>query len=290
MDRRSCLKYCGALLAGCGGGASFARAQTGDDSVQRQLRFAISIINPSATPLQNQTLWLYMPMKESTTQVLEGVRVSVPYEIQTDVLQQSVLKISIPTLPPLASKMVSVVADVRMRTSPVSSILPDPRIWLQAERFVESGHPKIQTQARLLLRDSAAETARAIYEWVGQHMKYAGYLADDLGALSALNDGRGDCTEYASLAVALARANGIPARVLGGYVADRSLAPRPEDYHNWAELHFEGAWRLLDAQKRNWLSPADQYVAFHIYRDQILNPIGLASRYAVDGQMQIRLF
>ncbi|MFC5473796.1 transglutaminase-like domain-containing protein [Paraherbaspirillum soli] len=118
---------------------------------------------------------------------------------------------------------------------------------------------------------------------------YAGYIADDLWALWALLQRSGDCTEYAYLAVALARANGIPARMVGGYVTDRNIAPRAEEYHNWAELYVDGAWRLLDAQKENWLAPVQQYIAFRFYRDSVINPVGLAHRFNVSGEMQVRL-
>ena len=117
--------------------------------------------------------------------------------------------------------------------------------------------------------------------------QYAGYLADDLGALSALEHRRGDCTEYADLVVALARANGIPARMVGGYVTDRDCGPRPQDYHNWAELYHEGAWRVVDAQKGICLEQGSQYVAFRIYRDAPINAVGLAHRYRLQGELQV---
>ena len=129
----------------------------------------------------------------------------------------------------------------------------------------------------------------AIYDWLRTNLHYEGYIADDLGAREALARRGGDCTEYASLAVALARANDIPARMMGGYVAADSLAPRAEDYHNWADVLVDGAWRVLDAQKSCWASAADDYIAFHVYRDLAINAVGLAHRFKVDGEMGLRL-
>jgi transglutaminase/protease-like cytokinesis protein 3 len=120
-------------------------------------------------------------------------------------------------------------------------------------------------------------------------MTDAGYVADDRGALQALIERKGDCTEYAYLAAALARACGIPARMVGGYVTDRNSAPRPEDYHNWAEVHIGGAWRLLDAQKQHWMAPTAQYVAFRFYRAESINPLGSAHRFRVEGDLEVRL-
>jgi transglutaminase-like putative cysteine protease len=117
-------------------------------------------------------------------------------------------------------------------------------------------------------------------------LSYAGYLADDYGALYALTNRRGDCTEYAYLATALARASSIPARMVGGYVTDRDITPRAGDYHNWAELYIDGSWRLLDAQKGNWLQPIDQYVAFRYHRVEMPNPLGTAHRFRIEGGLR----
>ena len=107
--------------------------------------------------------------------------------------------------------------------------------------------------------------------------------------MGALLDEGGDCTEFACLSVALARANGIPARRVGGYVIDRDSVLRPADYHDWAEVYFGGAWRLLDAQKGRWLEPAGQYVAFLYGQGKANNPIAPAQRFRVQGELEVRL-
>ena len=172
-------------------------------------------------------------------------------------------------------------------TTTQPQLLGDSSTWLAAERFIESDDLRIRALASELHRSMKMDTARTIYEWVQSNMTYTGYLAEDLGALQALLHRRGDCTEYADLVVALARANGIPARMIGGYVVDRDLAPRPQDYHNWAEVYLEGAWRLVDAQKGNWLEPVNQYVAYRVYRDAPLNLIGLAHRYRLQWNFKV---
>lgn len=55
----------------------------------------------------------------------------------------------------------------------------------------------------------------------------------------------GDCTEHAVLLAALARANGIPARVAIGLVYVPSL--QGFGYHMWNEVYVEGDWLALDA-------------------------------------------
>lgn len=188
-------------------------------------------------------------MAETATQKLGAVTVSMSHELSSDSVGHSIVRLAFPPVAPLASKVVSIIADVMLRDAPTPAPLPDPQAWLAAERYVEIGDPRIRTLAAELRGAEERETARAIYDWIRQHLQYAGYLPDDRGALDALTRRQGDCTEYAYLAVALARANGIPARMVGGYVADRNSVLRAKDYHNWAEVYFDGAWRLLDAQK-----------------------------------------
>ena len=257
--------------------------------VLRLLRFTLTATNPTPVSLEQQALWIYMPMRLTSTQALEQLTVSAPYELLGDALEHSIVKLSFDRVAPLASKVVSFTAQVRLAPQPAPSVLPDPRAWLGAQRFIEVDDPAIQACAAQLRRASAMGTASAIYEWVRGNLQYAGYLADGLGARVALATRRGDCTEYASLAVALARANGIPARMVGGYVAPGPIAPRPQDYHDWAEVYVDGAWRTLDAQKAQWSPHPAGYVAFHINTEAALNPIGLAHRFRVDGELQVRL-
>ena len=113
----------------------------------------------------------------------------------------------------------------------------------------------------------------------------AGYAPEDFGALYALRQRRGDCSEYACLVVALCRAAGIPARMVEGYVSDRSFAPKPMDFHDWAEVLVDGQWRVVDAQKGALLEKEALYIAFRYFRDKALNGVGLAHRYRVEGGM-----
>jgi len=60
---------------------------------------------------------------------------------------------------------------------------------------------------------------------------------------------KGDCTEHAVLLVALARAAGIPARTVSGFVYVSTLG-RTQDVlggHQWAQLYVHGQWVDFDA-------------------------------------------
>lgn len=287
MNRRDCLRSGIALLGGLAlAPLSFAQPRHG--AVPLQLRFTASLTNPLSDELRDQVVWLYMPVAETPTQKLDALKISTEYELLSDALGHSIVKLVFPRFAPLASKVVNIAAEVTLHGEPASTPLRNPSDWLGAERYIETGDRRIQALAAELACPTPSDTARAIYDWVRGHVEYAGYVADDMGALDALAQRRGDCTEYAYLAVALARANGIPARMVGGYVTERSITPRADEYHNWAEVYVDGAWRLLDAQKGHWLTPAEQYVAFRHYREDLANPLEGAHRFRVAGAVQLK--
>lgn len=292
MKRRACLVG----LAGLVGLTLFATAAPVAASAGvRRLRMTMTISNPHPHSLQAQRLWCYLPADLPPSQVLQQVQVSMPYQIESDEFGHRILALQWAEVPALAQYVISIGMEIKQGVPAISNVavssaaVPSTaaRRWLAAERFIESKEPRLQAAALTLQRSTPSETARAIYDWVQQHMHYAGYVADDLGALYALTRASGDCTEYAYLVVALARALGIPARMVGGYVQAEDAVLRAQDYHNWAELYFAGRWQLLDAQKGNYLQGAEQYVAFRLYRAEVVNAVGLAHRFRHEGQMQV---
>ncbi len=269
--------------------ASNAKGTTVESStLSRRLRFELNFTNPFAVELEMQKFWCYLPAQTSMQQ-LSQIYVSMPYKLQRDDLGHNILELTFDRFPALAQKIVVVTVDVAINEAAHHQDLVNPNQWLSPERFIESDDAHIRLLASQLHRSSDDETVHTIFEWVSDHIIDDGYIADDLGALQALIGHKGDCTEYADLVVALARANKIPARMMGGYVTDHDYAPRPADYHNWAEVYLDGQWQVVDAQKRNWLEPKNQYIPFRIYRDHPTNEIGLAHRYRLDGSLLVNL-
>ncbi|MDR1994822.1 transglutaminase-like domain-containing protein [Azonexus sp.] len=284
--RRKWLRGAGALVAGAVLGLPTVVADVTEGS-RRRLRFSITLSNPESLLLKDQRFWMYLPVGYSGGQKLLTTEVSVPHRLHNDAFGHTLLELHFDQFPPLGQKVVGLAIEIAMNSMPHPSA--NSGDWLGAERFIESEAPGIVALSGELRHPDPWKTGRVIFDWVARNLTYAGYLADDYGALYALNRRRGDCTEYAYLATALARACGIPARMVGGYVLDRDAAPRAEDYHNWAELYVDGGWRLLDAQKGNWLQPVDQYVAFRYHRAEMHNPLGSAHRFRVEGGLKVRM-
>lgn len=257
-------------------------------SLLRRLRFDIQCQNPGGTPLVPQSLWAYGPVSRTASQTLVDVVSSWPMAQHTDPLGHTVLHWQTPPLPPHGLRAIRLDVAVRMARQPAPQPA-EPGAWLQAERHTERDDPAIVALAAELRRDSPRASVEAIYTWVRTHLNYAGYVPNDLGAAQALRELSGDCTEYAYLVVALCRALGLPARALGGFVVEQDDAPPAVAYHNWAEVHVDGAWRLVDAQKEALFDGGERYVAFRLIRDQGVGPMGLAHRFVTDGPAQIRL-
>lgn len=265
----------------------------------RQVRFALEIRNPFGHVLHQQRLWCYLPANAVGGQWLREVQVSMAHRVVSDALGHQILCLEMDGVPPHARRRVSITSRVEvdgsheaLASAPASASASAPQAaaaWLGPERFIESDAPEVLQLARQLRRASALDSARAIHDWVLGHLHYAGYIAEDLGALHALRMRSGDCTEYANLVVALARAMDIPARMVGGYLAEHDMVLKPQDYHNWAEVQLDGQWLIVDTQKGHWLPPRAGYITFRIYRDVATNPVGLAHRFHVDGDLQAQL-
>ena len=76
------------------------------------------------------------------------------------------------------------------------------------------------------------------------------YIEYEITSVASLKDiivsRRGDCTEYATLFIALSRLNGIPARQASGYVYNYDDEYPAFSRHAWAEVWLDGAWKEVD--------------------------------------------
>ncbi len=122
----------------------------------------------------------------------------------------------------------------------------DLKQWLVQEKFIEKDAPEIQEIARKLPGKSDLATLQAIMAFVHQTVKYSGFDATDRGALWALTKGKGDCTEFCDLFVALCRAKNIPARIWEGYLTTE-IKPGDTHKHSRVEVYTrEFGWVIFD--------------------------------------------
>jgi hypothetical protein len=123
--------------------------------------------------------------------------------------------------------------------------------YLRANAWVRSEDPEVR---RIAAKAGDADRPIAVRMaklegQVRQHMRrdadYVGY-AD---AVEALRTGKGDCTEFAVLLAALARAQGIPARVVVGMAYSSRFTGNRDSFnpHAWVQVYDGARWISFDA-------------------------------------------
>lgn len=119
---------------------------------------------------------------------------------------------------------------------------------LRANRWLEADEPSIRQMAREAVgeEDDPARAAGLIEAYVAEHIEQKDLSLGMATAAEAARQRTGDCTEHAMLAAALARAVGIPSRVVTGVAYVRTATQGGVfAYHSWAEL-FMGEWLPVD--------------------------------------------
>ena len=251
--------------------------------ILRDIQYGFIVRNKTGRPVKEAQFWTYAPVRLTSTQKCLRLEVSQPYLLIVDDLGNQILHFQFPILAPYETKPITIRAHLGLADSPNPAPLGRDHRFLQPEPYIESDHPEIRKLAEQLLSSTPKETAEKIFHWVAGTIRYTGYQRDTLGALFALKNRRGDCTEYMALFTALCRANGIPAVGLGGYVRQESGGIEPASYHNWAEFYEGGAWNLSDPQRKIFMKNPSHYIAMRIIGASPSNPLGDAHRFRFTG-------
>lgn len=116
-------------------------------------------------------------------------------------------------------------------------------MYLRHERKIETNSSELRKAADRISGDNEIDIMRSALGVVLSRLSYSGFQSQELGALGAWRFGRGDCTEYSDLLIALLRARGIPARAISGLITNFSDVP----HHNWVEVYTtDYGWVPLD--------------------------------------------
>ncbi len=160
------------------------------------------------------------------------------------------------------------------------------RRYLAADKLVPvTGVPAQLAMQTVQGKSGELQQARAIYDYVLANMKYdksgSGWGRGD--TLWACDSKRGNCTDFHSLFMSMARSQGIPARFEIGFPipAAKTNGEIP-GYHCWSEFYLNGkGWVPVDISEA-WKNQAkkDYYfgsydpnrVQFTLGRDLVLSP------------------
>lgn len=108
---------------------------------------------------------------------------------------------------------------------------------------------------------SGGDMVQAMADWIRAHVDYVAGSSDaNTTAVDTFVARRGVCRDFAHLLTAMARAGGIPARMVGAYAWDLD----PQDFHAVVEVWLEGGWHLVDA---TGLAPTEGIVRIAVGRD-----------------------
>ncbi|MFP6638950.1 MAG: transglutaminase domain-containing protein [Myxococcota bacterium] len=180
--------------------------------------------------------------------------------------------------------------NAEMSSDPVRAL--DPDLFLSANERVVVNHPILEPIQKEIRASTSAQDkaslARAIYDWVVDNVEYKkvgpGWGNGD--TFWACNERYGNCTDFHSLYISLARTEGIPARFDMGFpVPEDRTSGRIGGYHCWVEFYLpEKGWIAIDASEAS--KAPDKRDAFYDRRagDRIHFTTGRDLRLGKDHQ------
>lgn len=135
--------------------------------------------------------------------------------------------------------------------------------YLAAERMVPADDTLMEAAREAVEgKENDLMRARALYDHVMDQMRYIkcgeGWGQGD--ALFACSAKFGNCTDFHSYFIGLARSVGIPARfAIGAAIPSERDTGGTDGYHCWAEFFAQGKWWPVD------ISEADKFSALSMY-------------------------
>ncbi|MBI3332700.1 MAG: transglutaminase domain-containing protein [Candidatus Omnitrophica bacterium] len=200
---------------------------------------------------------VHQRIRRRVIQVLHPYRVTKDPQYGNDILFLT-LKEPLPRTLELA---IQYEAEVREDHPPMEKAAPSipPALEKEMPLYLESNRlmvvdDEIRRLAKAVTAGSRtpAEKAEAIYRYVINRVRYdketPGWGKGD--TLRACQVGAGNCTDFHSLFISLARASGIPARFTIGLPVPEKPEGEIPGYHCWAEFYLPGAgWIPVDASE-----------------------------------------
>lgn len=120
--------------------------------------------------------------------------------------------------------------------------------YIAPELHIESANPQLMEIAKNLSKGkNPCEQARAFYDYAGDNLTYT-FNQNSWGAQATMGFMGSDCTEFASLVIALNRAEEIPARYFEGLLyMDNEATDLANTQHAWLDVYLPGiGWVAAD--------------------------------------------
>ena len=249
-------------------------------SLEYEVRETLTLVNRGTGRPSKQNLWVALIRDLPPYQTVQSMQITPrDYQPITDEYGNQYAEFDLGDMAP--GETVQIEIEYRVAVHELGYDLADctgtvPDRFTEAELHVESDNAQIVALSQDLAagKDTTCQQVRAFYDYVGNELVYS-YNGQDWGAQAALGEMGADCTEYASLMMALSRAAGIPARYLEGLWAGGDTSQdgaRTE--HAWLEVYLPGVgWVPMDPTLGRSSIGREEYFA-HLPPDHIVITVG----------------
>lgn len=212
----------------------------------------ITVTNSSDKDVNGYVQRLSIPVSGHMQQKLVGIRYDYPEEIQrkrhaSGDSEYVEFRLDIP-----ANSFVKrqvhfdlLISDYDYKDEFESGSSESVQSYLEPAEYIESDSDAIVEVAKEIERtyDSDEDRLKAAFMLPQKIINY--HVQPTKGALSALETGKGDCTEFAAVFVAVARAMGYPARMTADFLFTVKKEFSQPNHHS-AEVYFKGLWIPVD--------------------------------------------
>ena len=209
-------------------------------------------------------MWLPMPQSDPFQKItLVSKETPVPYQlIEEKEFGNSIIYLEL--LPEHSGKKMKFTYDVERKEKSAYEDNTSVANYLNASILMPVGD-RFSVLADSIIGDKGEGgdlmKARSLYDYIIDNMRYAKIgdygKGDSVYACDALT---GNCTEFHSLFISLARSADIPARfAIGAAIPSDRDEGGISGYHCWAEFYAEGKWWPID------ISEANKYTALATY-------------------------
>lgn len=230
----------------------------GEDSFEFKYEVTLPEINESAK------IWIPVPQSDRFQTVqMKALEAPVEHQILKEKKYGNTV-LYMQLSPEHSGKKVQLIYNVERQEKGPYEENSSPTVYLDANILLPVSD-RFKILADSIIGSKGSEStimgARALYDYVIDNMRYikAGKYGtgDAVYACDALT---GNCTEFHSLFISLARSAGIPARfAVGAAIPSERDDGGIDGYHCWAEFYAEGKWWPVD------ISEANKYTALATY-------------------------
>ncbi len=151
--------------------------------------------------------------------------------------------------------------------------------FLQPDELVPISGKPLELVKNKKLPDDPVERAKAFYDLVNGHMKYDKPAGKPWGrgdVVWVCDSKYGNCTDFHSLFISLARAHKIPAKFEMGFsIPDKAPKGEVQGYHCWAKFRpSEKGWMAVDISEANKDPKMKDYYFGNLTADRVTVSVG----------------